>query len=227
MFRTLINAFADAAELLTVEKSVSIKFMTALPDDGMASTPPTYDLGTTDIQTGDENSVSTITQTSEPNWTIIAGIHSHPNNSYTAPSVKDLYSFYRANQANPDYQYQFVFAYDGSRYVYTITDRQTFSAFMNSHPQSQYLDADNSWNINTSLGNDFNKTIEYLMDKQGLSRNSAYELALAYSLSQNNIGVTLSKRDANGNFKGIHVNKDASQNKKKYNKVTQTTDCNL
>ena len=227
MFSVFINAFADGAELLNIERSVSIKLKTTLPDDGMASTPAIYELGTTDIHTGDANSVTTETQTSDPGWTIIAGIHSHQNGARTAPSIRDLYSFYSANQANPDYQYQFVFAYDGSRYVYTITDKQAFNAFMSSHPQSQYMDADNSWNNTTSLGREFNKTMDYLVNKQGMSRDSAYELALAYSLSQNNIGVTLSKRDANGNFKGIHVNKDATQDKKKYNKVTPTNDCNL
>ena len=226
-FSILLDAFGDAAEHSPIERSVSIKFRTTLPNDGMASTPPTYDLGTTDIQLGGENSVTTITQTNEPDWTIIGGIHSHPNNTRAAPSVADLYHFYNANQGNPNYQYQFIFSYDGSRYVYTITDRQAFSNFINGHPQSQYVGANDSWNVSTPLGADFDKTMVYLMKEKGLSENNAYELALAYSLSQNNIGVTLSKRDANGDFKGIHVNKDAAQNKKKYNKVTPTTNCNL
>ncbi|MFT4093094.1 MAG: hypothetical protein QM640_05590 [Niabella sp.] len=233
LYAAELSAFAEAAKLPqnTVEKSISIKLKTSYTD-GMASTQPTYQLGTTSINTGTATIVETTTQVSESGWTVIAGIHTHPVNSFTAPSVKDLYSLYNANTANPDYQYQFVFAADGSRYVYTITDATAFTAFITSHPEGQYVDADNAWNKNTQLGTDYQSAYTYLLDQYGSNptnaqQSAAYETALAYSLSQNNTGVSLSKMDSNGEFKSIFVNKDADQNKKKYNKVTVTNDCNL
>ena len=222
-FKMTLNAFHSLAKMPgdTFERAIAVQAQILYPGNGAL---PDVDVKTTQINTGSATSVAM--PQSDAGWVRIAGIHSHTSTAYTAPSARDIYSFYNANKDNPNYRYQFVFAADGSRYVMTITDPVKFRTFIDNHPESAFVDADNEWDKATPLGTEYEATIRYLK-KQGLTKNDVYEKAFAYTISSNDMGISLSKADSNGNYKGVFVNKDAVQDKTGYNKVTSTNDCNL
>lgn len=227
MFTTTIDAFHDLAKIPgnNVERSMSLKVKIYFPT--AESVIPTIELGTTPIQTGTANHVTTISQVSEAFWTVVGGIHTHIGTAYTAPSARDIYGFYNSYKDNPDYRNQFVFAADGSRYVMTITNPAALDSFMAKHAESAFVDSTNSWNKTTALGLEFYDTIDYLRKNQGNSSNEAYEKAFAYIISRYDIGIILSKADTNGRFTGIFVNRDPVQDQEKFNKVTVSDSCNL
>lgn len=223
-----LNAFHDLARqpFDSVERSISIQTRVNFPVPPQTTT--TTEIGTTQMNEGSATSVATIIQ-GQGRWVVIAGVHSHTAKAYTAPSVKDVYALYNAQKVNKNYKYQFVFSSDNSRYVLTITNHAALDSFIKYHPDSLYVAKDNSWKLGTSIQDDFDRTYKFLLgtDSSKANDRAAYEKALAYSLSQNNMGITLSKVDSTGKFKSIFVQKNSIQAHPEVNNVSVTTDCNL
>ncbi|MFT3903547.1 MAG: hypothetical protein QM727_10250 [Niabella sp.] len=213
------------------ERSISIgvkktrsNSTSGVPADPQFLTASNYK--TTSLDTGTANNVDMVWQAaSEDQMYIIAGIHTHPPDHYAAPSAADVY-FFDGARANPNFKYYFTFAADGSKYLMTVTDQAAYDAFVANYPKSANVTAGNEWNVNSPLGKEFRNTVNYLTKKQGQSQNTAYENALAYILGKY-AGVTLSKQDANGDFKSINVKKDnETKGKKGQNPVLPATpDC--
>ncbi|MCX8522305.1 hypothetical protein OF897_00015 [Chryseobacterium formosus] len=162
-----------------------------------------------------------------PNFKVKAGVHTHPNVEFAGPSAADVYTFIEANKINNDFDHYFTIAYEGSEYVYTITDQYLFDKFKEKYPPNTYLDSDTKiWDAGEKIGITFYEVFRSFR-KQGKSKNEAYELAMAFVLKKYNSGIGLSKKDANGDFKPIFVEELKDPNNPKKSIYNKTDNCNL
>lgn len=186
-----LNAFHSLVQSpsSTYERSTSLGYRITLE---YPTTIPRTHVSTTNVLSGTATNVTTVTRYQNDSIYIFAGIHSHPFGAYPAPSARDVYSLFNANQNNPQYQYQFVFASDGSKYLISATTSATFNSFASTYPESINVSADNGWNRNTPLGQEFKWVESYFKDKMGMTANEAYQNAHAYILNKYT-GTTLSK----------------------------------
>ena len=106
---------------------------------------------------------------------------------------------------DPHFEGVFVAAANGSQYAITITDPGRAAAFLNT--KNSFLN-DEDWNDNSVIGKAFKAAQDYydkIYKGNPNKINLAYEMAMAAVIKQFNIGITLSKRDATGNFKPLVV----------------------
>ena len=94
---------------------------------------------------------------------------------------------------------------------------------MFTNTKSIFLDGA-KWNETSNIGKAFKEAEKYFKNGDSTKTNYAYEMAMATVLKQFNAGVTLNKKDTNGNFKPIVVNTIiANHNKPKKKQYVQ--DC--
>lgn len=91
---------------------------------------------------------------------------------------------------------------------------------------AQNLDSE-KWKEDSDIGKAFEKAKGFYENNDPNKRNYAYEMAMAAVLKQYDVGVTLNKKDANGNFKPLVVNTLVipKQGLFKPEKTLYTSDC--
>ncbi|MGV0978988.1 hypothetical protein [Empedobacter falsenii] len=140
-----------------------------------------------------------------PTISLQAGVHTHHKDLFDAFSVGDIYGFSQGNKINPVFEYFYVYS-KGGAYVFNISNQAQFDDFSTKYPASQYLDTTGDWKEGTTLYNDLWISYEQFL-KSGLDKDEAYERAFAYMIKKHGMGITMSKQDANGDFKPIYVDK--------------------
>jgi len=186
----------------------------------------TFSNNSGDVQTGTDTSI-TISSTTTNLKKLAAILHTHPPKGYAAQSAFDIYSLIEETMQNNYYQGAFVAAANGDKYAITITDPTKANAFFNTKAQS--LNG-TKWNEDSEIGKAYKKAFLHFEAKYEGNPNStnlAYEMAMAAVLKQYDAGVTLSKKDTNGNFKPIVVNTTVipRQGLFKPEKTVYTQDC--
>ncbi|MXS72998.1 hypothetical protein GSF70_17485, partial [Flavobacteriaceae bacterium W22] len=175
----------------------------------------------------DHSGLQTSIVAQSPNFKVKAGVHTHPPGEFAGPSAGDVYTFISANKINNDFDHYFTIAYDGSEYVYTITNQTLFDQFMDNYPPNTHIDSETkAWKDIEKIGVTFYEVYRSLK-KQGKSKNEAYELGMAFVLRKYNSGIGLSKRDGNGDFKPLFVEELQDPNNPKKKTYNKTDNCNL
>ncbi len=160
--------------------------------------------------------------TSVPSMHIsVAKLHTHPPDGRSAPSAKDIYNLIENRVDNSYYEGDFIAAADGTKYAFTVTNLSQASAFLDSLSGNL---SGTDWNPSSLIGKAFREAYDYLYDNDSTKLNYAYEMAMAAVLNQFNVGVTLHKKDVNGNFKPIVV-KTTVPNPNKPMKKVYTQEC--
>ncbi|MEZ5034641.1 MAG: hypothetical protein R2796_06605 [Chitinophagaceae bacterium] len=178
------------------------------------------------VQTGDSNHILIIANIPYL-YLWAAMLHTHPPNGYAAHSANDLYSFLN-NKLYGDSHFEgsFVAASDNSQYAISITDYDKAATFFNT--KSSFLDtATNGWKESSLIGKEFDEAKKYFRKEYKNNTNKenlAYEMAMAAVLNSFNTGITLHKKDSNGNFKPIVV-KTVIPNPNKPKKKQYVQDC--
>lgn len=137
--------------------------------------------------------------TSDPNHTVVAGVHTHPPGTMAAPSPKDIYHLIQGNKDNPNYTTDIVLAADGSEYAIVISDRTKASAFLNNYPESTTLNG-NAWaGSHRTAGTISNINWEYMVAlyNKGYSLSDAQIYAMVYMMAdlKYDMGIKLMKKD--------------------------------
>ncbi len=163
--------------------------------------------------------------TSVPSMHISAAkLHTHPPGGRSAPSAKDIYALIEYRVDNSYYEGDFVAAADGNKYAFTVTNFAQASAFLNT--QNGYLSGAD-WGSTSVIGKAFYEALRYFMNlyKNNSNRSElAYEMSMAAVLKEFNSGVTLHKKDTNGNFKPLIIT-TTTPNPNKPKKKVYTQDC--
>ncbi|MCB0740830.1 MAG: hypothetical protein KDB92_07225 [Chitinophagaceae bacterium] len=126
------------------------------------------------------------------------------------------------------YDGNFVIAANGNQYAITVPDSAKAIAFFST--KAAFLNTDtNEWNYNSPIGKAFEDAYDHFeKNYKNLDtttrRNLAYEMAMATVLNSFNTGITLHKKDSNGNFKPIVV-KTVIPNPNKPKKKQYVQDC--
>jgi hypothetical protein len=180
---------------------------------------------TSAINTGGSSSVSSVI--SNLGFTPEGIAHTHTADLYDAPSTGDIYQLSESNAYNSNIDYQYTFAADGSKYVLTITNQNDFDFFSTAYPKSDYYDATtHGWKSGSSILLEFNEVHQQML-ASGKSDDESYEIAMAFVLSNHNMGITLNKMDNNGNFISIFVNAYTDPHDPTKTIYSKTTNCNL
>lgn len=142
-----------------------------------------------------------------PNFTTEGGVHDHSTQTYDVPSPGDIYWFHSVHTTNSNFNYYYTNgANTGATYVYTITNPTDFDDFPTNYPVNTHFDAiTQNWNTNESIGLDFNSCYNYFFDILGKPDEEAMELAMAYVIGKYGMGIGISKKDTNGDFKPLFV----------------------
>lgn len=155
-------------------------------------------------------------------------VHTHPSNKFDGPSAADVFSTIATKKDDPYFEAMIIASASGDFYALTVTDFEKANNFLDS--MSVYLSG-NSWNQNSIVGKDFMDAFNHYEKNE--FKNSpnkdklAQEMANAVVLAKYS-GVTMNKRDANGNFKPMVVNTSqqlVKQGKKSVQKTIYTKDC--
>ncbi|MFZ4770081.1 MAG: hypothetical protein ACOYLO_07850 [Ferruginibacter sp.] len=198
-----------------IYKKITISSTT--PQD---TTSTSYSSGT--IQTGTDSSI-TISSTTN-NLRFLAGlVHTHPDTGYSAHSSLDLYELIEETLSNNHFQGSFVAAANGDKYAVNVTDYAKAAVFLGT--KNLYLDGA-KWNETSVIGKTFRqaeKHFQAMYKGNPNHTNLAYEMAMAAVLNQFNTGITLSKKDATGNFKPIVVKTAPDPQKPK--RIIYTQEC--
>jgi hypothetical protein len=173
------------------------------------------------------NGSSVTHQTTNPDFTVEGGGHTHTTEVYNVPSPGDIYGLSDANKSNSSYDYDYVFAPDGSAYVLTISNQNDFDNFSTTYPKSDYLDlVTQDWEVGSSVSTDYRDAILQFQTSVK-SDDESYELGMAFVIAKYNMGIALSKMDGSGNFIPLYVKTTLDPNDNTKNLYTKTTDCNL
>jgi hypothetical protein len=135
----------------------------------------------------------------------IATLHTHPAKADDAHSAFDVYQLIAKYIDDPRYNSSFVASANGTKFVITITNPSqavaAFSTIGNSLIGSK-------WDEESDIGKAFVAARDYYKKLYKNNPNNvtlSYEMAMAAVLTQFNTGITLSKMDANGNFKPLII----------------------
>jgi hypothetical protein len=172
------------------------------------------------ISYGNDSSV-TIASTPPYLSVLAASLHTHPPSGFNAHSAIDVYKFIAERLVNGYYMGSFAYAYNGEKYVLTVTNLAQAAAFYGT--MSQNLN-DEDWNPTSQIGEEFKSAEKYflaLYKNETNKANLAYEMAMAAVLTKFNTGVTLNKMDANGKFKPLIVSITTDPHKPKRKIYTQ------
>lgn len=140
---------------------------------------------------------------------VLASAHTHPSHGAAPPSVKDLYSTINESNVFPTYQASFVFAHNGTKYAFVITDRVKALAFLAAHPFAENTtDGGAIFNEFSEIGIDFIRIYKdygtgRLPSFSGNDQNDGMESAYAYILDKYDAGISIAKTDDAGNLKAL------------------------
>lgn len=154
----------------------------------------------------------------------VAVLHTHPRSGYPGPSAADVYGLITSRLDNNNFVGTFTIAANGSQFALTVTDYDKARDFYNT--KDQYLDGE-KWKEGSEAGKVFKDAFKYFQEKYKGDTNQdklAYEMAMATVLNEFNSGVTLHKKDSNGNFKPLVI-KTTTPNPNKPRKKVYTQDC--
>ena len=216
-FQGRLTEISSGIATATVEKSFSFGISTSISQ--LETVTP--------INVGYANGGSVTILGSYTTMKVYGAVHTHPKFSeYKAFSAADIFEFAKGNKQNPDFRYYIVKAYDGSVYGLVITDLAKLRNFFDNNSKIDFVNDENNFKITSDIGGDIENLIRFFKNN-GKSKNEAYELALAFVLKKYNVGLGLSKMDANGDFKPLFVNEimDPQNPKKKIHEPS--TNCNL
>ncbi|MBL1219379.1 hypothetical protein JET18_00895 [Chryseobacterium sp. L7] len=135
--------------------------------------------------------------------------HSHPSHGAAPPSVKDLYATINTAQIYPTYLGSFVFAHNGTKYAFVITNKEKALLFLENYPISENTTNEGRiFNTKSDLGTDFNEIYKSFMSGKfpaysGSDQNDGMESAYAYILEKYDVGINLAKTDAGGQLKPL------------------------
>jgi hypothetical protein len=148
--------------------------------------------------------------------TPFGGMHTHTNTAYPTPSAGDIYALAGITAGHPSYQYSYVIASDGSRYMLEVYDPSKAAAWLAAYPPATTVAGDN-WIPNTNATGPYH---DYLNAYNSVNPTGgagaldvqAFETAQSYVLTANDTGITLLKMDASGNYSELHFDRtvDAS-----------------
>lgn len=174
------------------------------------------------VQTGTDTSITIPTTIPYLHW-LVSWLHTHPPKGYSAHSPSDVYKLIEERLANNHCVGSFVAGADGGQYALTVTD--VTAAFAFESTKSQNLDG-RDWKKASLIRQTYDSINKYFLDvyRGNVNQdNLAYEMAMGAVLTQYHLGVTLNKKDANGNFKPIVVR--ASKDPKKPKRTIYIPDC--
>jgi len=159
----------------------------------------------------------------------IGNLHTHPRTGYTCPSSTDMYDLVFERMNLPRFRCIYVAAFDSSQYAISINDYAKALSFYNTKPQ--FLnDSTNGWKEDSEIGLAYEKARLYFKEtyKDTTSdKHLIHQLAMAATISQFNIGITMFKKDSSGHFKPLMVKRTVipkDRNNKK-EKVIYTIEC--
>jgi hypothetical protein len=199
---SVLGTISDLATGL-LEKGFPIyKKFRVNPNDVTDTIITTYRCG--NVQAGTDSSI--LIQTVAGYLELLAAtLHTHPPSGYSAHSAKDVYEMIETSLSDPHFEGTFVAAANGSQYAITITDPERAAAFLNT--KNSFLN-DENWKDTSAIGKAFisaRKYYEKIYKSNPDKIHFAYEMAMAAVIKQFNIGISLSKKNASGNFKPLVV----------------------
>ncbi|MEZ7508005.1 hypothetical protein QO190_02315 [Cloacibacterium sp. Arc13] len=138
--------------------------------------------------------------------TVQGGTHTHYKNLYASFSIRDFYLFKNSNASNSNFKNYFAFGADGHTYALSITDEEKFNNFLTNYPLSTFYDATNDeWNANENIGQDYKLAYKQFMN-DGKTDDEADALAQALVLNKYGAGMSISRQESDGTFKGLFIN---------------------
>ena len=136
-----------------------------------------------------------------------ADLHNHPNN--TPPSSGDLYNLLRNHLRNRRYTMRFILTTGGSLYAFAVTDTAAADRFLINYPAQQLPGY--SPLFPDALLDEYRE----IHQRYGAPE----ELAMAYLLEKYNVGVTLLKQSAKGNFRKLRAKMFLTRGEKSFTAV--------
>ncbi len=163
----------------------------------------------------------------EVGFTVAGSFHTHPTlDAYECFSPADFYKFSENNQSNSNFSTMFTLGSLGGVYNVVITDPVKFNNFTNNYAKGVYLDAEGHWKENSIIRIDFEFVKKHFLDQQK-TEDEAFALAQAFVLKKYDLGINISKKDSNGDFKPIFVNEIKDPLDPTKVSYEQTETCNL
>lgn len=210
-----INQIDDTIPTDTVEKGFTFGIK-----------PIDNSFGVSSIKTGTSTGVDL--PATDANFNAMGSVHTHPGlDSFDSFSIADFYGLCSANQANQNFSTIFVLGATGEVYSLIITDVEKFKQFANLFPKTNHMDNTNGWKKGSPIEEAFMDAFDNMFKEQGKSADEAYALANAYVLKKFNAGMSISKKNSNGDFETLFVEekKDPIDDTKTI--YEQTSTCNL
>lgn len=147
-------------------------------------------------------------------------VHNHNGiNTPASPSPTDIYGFHSVHSSIPSYEIKIVNGSDGSQYALTITDQLAFDEFVQANSLAASVDVYNAstnpkgknfWIKDSKLYVDFMNAATYFVN-QDYNQNDAFVYGMAFVTKKYKIGVMISKKDSNGDFKPFEINRKSKQ----------------
>lgn len=160
-------------------------------------------LQSTGLQTGGTSNMVLSHNFTDP----IADLHNHPNEN--PPSVGDLYSLITNRNNFPNYNTRYVITPNGTTYALIVTDINAMNQFLQNYPPSitSNPNGGNHVNFPGNLKYEYSDIINVYWYNE--------ETALSFMLDKYNVGIALTKLNANGNFKKISTKESLDNNGEK------------
>ncbi len=154
------------------------------------------------MKTGTDGKSVGVTATAT-GMTIEGGAHTHTASLFNCFSSGDIFALHTANTANSAFQYFYVFS-QSAGYAMVITNPERFKDFLTNLPPDSYDPSTGDWKKGSSIYNDFNAAFQQF-NNSGIAEDLAFEYATAMVMGKYDMGASLSKQDADGNFNSVFV----------------------
>ncbi|MDY0090830.1 MAG: hypothetical protein RBR78_10765 [Flavobacteriaceae bacterium] len=214
-FQLKLNQINTTLATDTVEKGFAFGIKT---DDNSFTT--------SEIITG-TTTTSVVLPVTAANYNVTGNVHTHPVDGFDSFSPMDFYGFHTSHTANSNFSTMFVLGANGEVYSLTITDPVKFTNFAGLFPVADHFDpVTQGWKVGSPIEKAFMDALRNFRDK-GKSWDEAYALANAYVLRKYNAGMSISKKDSNGDFKTLFVEEKKDPNDDTKTIYEQTSTCNL
>lgn len=141
----------------------------------------------------------------------VGGAHSHPPGGAVPPSPADFYGTMQTAKYYNSYIMNYVFSHNGTEYAFMVNNRQQAENFLNTYPyDSNVTNGGKAFTETSEVGVKFNEIYNCFNEGRCPNysvsdQNDGLETAMAYILEKYSSGISLAKKDANGNFKGLNV----------------------
>jgi hypothetical protein len=181
----------------------------------------------TPIKEGTEN--SGVAVNSSADFTVSGLWHYHPDNApqgtinYWAPSPGDFYALNGSHTSNSNINFYLVGS-DNSTYLMSIANLAQLGKFIDKNPRPCPTCA--NWKKDSDILNAMYEADDQFIG-QGKNMQDSYAWSLAAVMNQFDLGISLSKLDANGNFQPMYVSVKPNPNGSPVPIYSQTPNCNL